>query len=113
MNVKRNRYEEDPDAQLAELKTASDNGHDSSVTRRAKAYMGRTTGQTADNGVRNLAEAVILQSIEDLWNPISKKGSLKFFEGNGFKLYSRVAGIRYIKQLAMLRMLADSGKKGH
>ncbi len=52
-----------------------------------------------------------LQSIEDLWNPVCKKQSLKFFEGNGFEFYSGIAGISYIKQLAMFRMLAHAGPK--
>jgi len=71
----------------------------------------KTTGHTANSHARSLAEAVILQSIEDLWNPICKRGSLMFFEGAGFELCSEIAGIRYIKQLAMLRMLANAGQK--
>ena len=73
--------------------------------------MSKTTGHTAKCHVRSLAEAVILQSIEDLWNPVYKRGSLRFFENDGFELCSEIAGIRYIKQLAMLRMLANAGPK--
>jgi hypothetical protein len=73
--------------------------------------MSKTTGHAADSHARTLAEAIILQSIEDLWNPVCKKGSLLFFEGDGFVLCSELAGISYIKQLAMLRMLADAAPK--
>ena len=73
--------------------------------------MSKTTGHAANSHARNLAEAVILQSIEDLWNPVCKRGSLMFFGGDGFELCSEIAGIRYIKQLAMLRMLANAGPK--
>jgi len=73
--------------------------------------MNKTTGLAANSHARSLAEAVILQSIEDLWNPICKRESLTFFQGNGFELCSEVAGISYIKQLAMLRMLAHAGPK--
>jgi hypothetical protein len=73
--------------------------------------MSRSTSRAADSHVRSLAEAIILQSIEDLWNPSCKKGSLLFFEDAGFALCSEIAGIRYIKQLAMLRMLAYAGPK--
>ncbi len=73
--------------------------------------MSKTTGLTANSHARSLAEAIILQSIEDLWNPVCKKQSLKFFEGNGFEFYSGIAGISYIKQLAMFRMLANAGRK--
>ena len=116
MNVKRKAYEDKLDAQLDVMKTTDAETREvySSRTERGViAQMGRTTGHTADRRLKSLAEAVILQSIEDLWNPISKKGSLKFFEGSGFKLYSKMAGIRYSKQLAVLKMLADSGKRGH
>lgn len=57
----------------------------------------------------SLAEAIILQSIEDLWNPRHKRESLSFFEGDGFTLCSSAAGISCVKQLVMLRMLADAG----
>jgi len=74
-------------------------------------HMSKTTGHAANSHARSLAEAVILQSIEDLWNPVCKRGSLMFFEGDGFELCSEVAGISYIRQLAMLRMLAHAGPK--
>ena len=73
--------------------------------------MSKTTGHAANSHARSLAEAIILQSIEDLWNPVCKRGSLMFFEGDGFELCSEVAGISHIKQLAMLRMLAHAGPK--
>ena len=73
--------------------------------------MSRTTGFVANKHTRNLAEEIILQSIEDLWNPICKRRSLMFFEGDGFALCSGLAGTSYIKQLAMLRMLAAAGQK--
>ena len=73
--------------------------------------MSRSTGFDAKKHARSLAEAIILQSIEDLWNPVCRKGSLLFFEGDGFALCSELAEISYIKQLAMLRMLAAAGLK--
>lgn len=69
----------------------------------------RRSGPTAADHARILAEAIILQSIEDLWHPAGKKGSLLFFQGDGFELCSEIAGISYIGQLAMLRMLAYAG----
>ena len=73
--------------------------------------MSKTNGQAANNNARSLAEAIILQSIEDLWHPVCKRGSLRFFEGDGFVLCSEIAGISYIKQLSMLRMLSNAGPK--
>jgi hypothetical protein len=37
------------------------------------------TASRTNSQARSLAEAVILQSIEDLWNPVLKKRSLLFF----------------------------------
>jgi len=73
--------------------------------------MSSISGHAANAHVRSLAEAIILQSIEDLWNPVCRRGSLRFFKSDGFALCSEIAGIGYIKQLAMFRMLADVGRK--
>jgi hypothetical protein len=73
--------------------------------------MNKTTGHAANSHARILAEAVILQSIEDLWIPVCKRESLRFFQGDGFELCSEIAGISYIRQLAMLRMLSKAGQK--
>ena len=73
--------------------------------------MSKASGHAANSHARSLAEAIILQSIEDLWNPEWKRGSLRFFEGDEFELCSEIAGIRYIKQLAMLRLLAYAGPR--
>ena len=71
--------------------------------------MSETIGHIVNSSVRSLAEAIILQSIEDLWDPQCKTGSLSFFEGDEFALWSEIAGIGYIKQIAVIRMLADAG----
>ena len=42
-------------------------------------------------GCRSLAEAVILQSIEDLWNPLHREESKEFFKGEGLKIYAEIA----------------------
>lgn len=68
-----------------------------------------TTDYTADSRTRHLAEAVILQSIEDLWNPECRGESHDFFDGEGFVLCSEIAGITHMKQLTVLRMLSDAG----
>jgi hypothetical protein len=73
--------------------------------------MSKASGHAADSPVRSLAEAIILQSIEDLWNPVCRRESLMFFGGEGFVLCSRIAGISYIKRLEMLRMLSYAGPK--
>ncbi|HEX8948555.1 MAG TPA: hypothetical protein VF790_06310 [Dissulfurispiraceae bacterium] len=59
--------------------------------------------------IRSLAEAVILQSLEDLWNPARKRESLLFFKGEGFRLYAEIAGINNTKRRSLLGMLAGAG----
>jgi hypothetical protein len=115
MKDKRKTYEEKFDTQLQsweDLNTATEKAWDEAKTayppRGIKVQMSKTTGHAANSHARRLAEAIILQSIEDLWNPACKKESLIFFEGDGFELCSEIAGISYIKQLIMLRMLADA-----
>ncbi len=43
--------------------------------------------------VRHLAEAIILQSIEDLWDEGQRKDCLRFFRGNGFAICAEMAGM--------------------
>lgn len=73
--------------------------------------MSYTAGHAANGHVRSLAEAIILQSIEDLWDPVCRRGSLRFFKSDGFVLCSEIAGISHIKRLAMFRMLSNAGRK--
>ena len=44
--------------------------------------------------MKALAEAIILQSLEDLWDERHRKESLEFFKGQGFGVYSGIAGLR-------------------
>ncbi|UCD35155.1 MAG: hypothetical protein JSU90_12840 [Nitrospiraceae bacterium] len=50
-------------------------------------------------GYKALAEAVILQSAEDLWDPRYARESREFFEGEGFALFARIAGIHNNKNI--------------
>jgi len=40
-----------------------------------------------------LAEAIILQSLEDLWEPAHRKESIEFLSGEGFRICARLAGM--------------------
>lgn len=55
--------------------------------------------------VKCLAEAIILQSLEDLWNPEYRDESREFFEGDGFKICSELAGIDSMKQFKILHLV--------
>jgi hypothetical protein len=56
-------------------------------------------------GLNNLAEAVILQSIEDFWVSGQRLQSIDFFKGEGFKLYAKIVGLDTAKQLKILYLL--------
>ena len=60
--------------------------------------------------VRSLAEAVILQSLEDLWNPSYREESREFFEGSGFKMCAEIAGMDSMKQHKILYILGRQQK---
>lgn len=59
-------------------------------------------------GVKNLAEAIILQSLEDIWNPACRKESIEFFKGDGFKIYAELAGLDYVKRFSILFLLGGN-----
>jgi hypothetical protein len=50
-------------------------------------------------GYRSLAEAVILQSLEDLSDPRHREESREFFSGDGFKIYSGIAELNFFNKL--------------
>jgi hypothetical protein len=56
-------------------------------------------------GLKALAEAVILQAMEDLWSDAHRKESLEFFEGEGFSHCADLAGMRVVERLKLIRML--------
>jgi hypothetical protein len=55
--------------------------------------------------LRNLAEAIILQSIEDLWSKTHQKESIEFFTGEGFRHCADMADMSVVDRLRIIRML--------
>lgn len=43
--------------------------------------------------LKTLAESIILQSVEDIGNPLHRAECLEFFQGNRFKECARIAGM--------------------
>ena len=64
------------------------------------------------SGLRKLAEAIVLQSIEDLWNNNrnERRGSFAFFLGNGFHICSELAGITVVGQRTLLSLIMEALK---
>jgi len=54
--------------------------------------------------VRKLAEAVILQSLEDLYDPRHRAESVDFFSGEGFHICARMAGLCPKDKLKVLKL---------
>lgn len=65
----------------------------------------KTSKKAQRKKMRALAEAVILQSIEDLWSRTNRRKSVDFFMGDGFSLYADMAGMKIIDRLRLFRML--------
>jgi hypothetical protein len=61
--------------------------------------------------IKHLAEAVILQAIEDLWDQDDRAESIKFFAGEDFRTCASIAGIDIVEQIKILKML-DKHIKG-
>lgn len=59
-------------------------------------------------GIIHLAEAVILQSLEDLCTQDYAEDSMEFFEGEGFRICADIAGISYSKQNKILHLLGGN-----
>ncbi|MDA8086767.1 MAG: hypothetical protein M0Z75_08720, partial [Nitrospiraceae bacterium] len=56
--------------------------------------------------VKSLAEAIILQSMEDFWSNAYRQESIEFFKGEGFKVCAEIAGMGHDEQSKVLEMLA-------
>jgi hypothetical protein len=54
--------------------------------------------------VAHLAEAVILRSIEDLWDEEHRQGCIEFFTGEDFRTCAAIAGISTTDQIKILKM---------
>lgn len=63
--------------------------------------------------LRNLAEAIILQAIEDLWNIDHRKESIEFFKGEAFRRYLGMAGMDHREKLRLLGLINGVSKKSN
>jgi hypothetical protein len=55
--------------------------------------------------LKALAEAVILQSAEDFMHDIPRAEDVEFFRGEGFQIYSRIAGLDQRTRHTFLNLL--------
>lgn len=68
-------------------------------------------GKSTGKGVKSLAEAIILQSIEDLWSKNNQKESVEFFTGEGFRHCADMADLSVVDRLRIIRMLRKVNAK--
>ena len=62
--------------------------------------------QKVKTRIKSLAEAVILQSIEDLFDSLQREKSIDFFKGENFTLCAETAGLSTLKQMRIIMMLS-------
>lgn len=53
----------------------------------------------------SLAEAIIMQSLDDLWSATQRNKSVAFFTGEGFDICARMAGMRIIDRIELFGLL--------
>lgn len=58
------------------------------------AQTSKLIGERASTGISSLAEAVILQSISDIWNNTEHDEALRFINGGGLLSYASMAGMK-------------------
>ncbi len=56
-------------------------------------------------GMKELAEGVILQSIEDLWSKKLKSESIRFFNGGGFSIYAEIADMNLYDEVRLIDLV--------
>lgn len=61
-------------------------------------------------GVKSLAEAIILQSMEDISDANYRAESLEFFAGEGFRICAQLAGMKPEAQVKVLKVVQNISK---
>lgn len=61
-------------------------------------------------GVKSLAEAIILQSMEDLSDIRNRAESLEFFSGDGFRICAQMAGMSANDEVKILELVHKISK---
>ncbi len=72
---------------------------------------GHHRGTDYRKSVKSLAEAIILQSMEDFWGNAYKEESIEFFKGEGFRVCAEIAGMGHEDQSKVLEMLSLNGEQ--
>ena len=57
--------------------------------------------------IKGLAEAILLQSMEDLWIAEERSSCIDFFSGEGFRMCSEMAGMNSDDKVRILNIVGD------
>jgi hypothetical protein len=74
-------------------------------TRQARNILTKGMERGLTMKLKNLAEGIILQSIEDLWDNEHREESLGFFRGKDFRTCAELAGMSLTDQVGLLNMV--------
>ena len=76
-----------------------------------KGVIGRRFAQAGQVGkkVKTLGEAIIMQAIEDLYNPLHRAESVEFFKSDNFSHCAELAGINEVEKFRLLMMIDRAG----
>lgn len=58
-------------------------------------------------GMKKLAEGIIMQSIEDLWDTCERKKCEQFFVGEGVSICSELAGMSLYDEVKLFNLVQD------
>ncbi len=73
----------------------------------ARTFKTGVKKKTPDARIKELAEAILLQSMEDLWIDEARSNCIDFFCGEGFHICSEMAGMSSDDKAKLLNMVGD------
>jgi hypothetical protein len=71
----------------------------------------RVQGLPASKQDRKIAEAIILQAVEDLWSAVHRQESIEFFTGEGFMICAQVVGLGTYEKLRLIQLIKKAIQK--
>jgi hypothetical protein len=57
--------------------------------------------------IKKLAETILMQSIEDLWNKEERSNCIDFFTGEGYRICSEIAGMSPNEKVEVLNFVRN------
>ena len=80
-------------------------------SRRKTVNKKERTEMVPSRRIKSLAEGIILQAMEDLWDKDLRQESFQFFKGEGFKICAGLACLDGQEQSRIMNMVAGSASE--